>query len=46
MLIWLSYRDIEGSKGFQRVPEGTDRTEGNRGDDQDKWEQSVETLEA
>ena len=27
-LIWLSYRDIEGSRGFQRVPEGADRTEG------------------
>jgi hypothetical protein len=21
--IWLSYRDIEGSRGFQRVPEGS-----------------------
>ena len=28
MLIWRSYRDIEGSKGFQRVPEGADRTVG------------------
>ena len=27
-LIWLSYRDIEGFRGFQRVPEGADGTEG------------------
>ena len=23
MLIWLIYRDIEGSRGFRRVPEGS-----------------------
>ena len=28
MLIWLSYRYIEGSRGFQRVPEGAVITEG------------------
>ena len=26
MLIWLSHRDIEGSRGFQKVPEGADKT--------------------
>ena len=28
LFIWLGYRDIEGSSGFQRVPEGADRTVG------------------
>ena len=27
-MIWLSYRDIEEFRGFQRVPEVADRTEG------------------